>query len=167
MSNFVLKALADDSFDELRKLIAVNLVGEGITPKTAAVLADKSANEAQAKYDVGSGKCSEQDAIENLIDRETARVSVWFQENGAELCEKGCMIAATFVGTMLTPYFGPKAAEVCKTVGKTLGKSIGVFGTKVIDEGTRKIAAYAKKWYNKGKEVVMNFAKEKLSKIFN
>ena len=168
MSNSAIQVLDGNpmEFDKLRKIIAAGLLGGGVGASAAAFLADKSASEAKAAYDVGSGKCSEQDAIEDLIDRGVARVSVWVQENGAELCEKGCMIAATWLGAKLTPVFGPKAIVVCKAVGEFIGKKVGEIGTKLIDEGTRKIGAYVKKMYSKAKETVVEFAKEKLSKIF-
>ena len=168
MSNSVIQALDGNpvEFNNLRKILAAGLLGGGAGASAAAFLADKSASEAKAAYEVGSGKSSEQDAIEDLIDRGVARASVWIQENGAELCEKGCMIAATWLGAKLTPVFGPKAIVVCKVVGEFIGKKVGEIGTKLIDEGTRKIGACIKKLYSKAKEAVVEFAKEKLSKIF-
>ena len=168
MSDSVIQAFDGNpvEFDNLRKILAAGLLGGGVGASAAALLADKSVSEAKAAYDVGSGKCDEQDAIEDLIDRGVARASVWIQGNGAELCEKGCMIAATWLGAKLTPVFGPKAIVVCKAVGEFIGKKVGEIGTKLIDEGTRKIGACIKKLYSKAKEAVVEFAKEKLSKIF-
>ena len=168
MNNSVIQALDGNpvEFNNLRKLLAAGLLGGGIGASAAALLADKSASEAKAAYEVGSGKYSEQDVVEDLIDRGVARASVWIQENGAELCEKGCMIAGTWIGVKLTPIFGPKAMVVCKAAGEFIGKKVGEIGTKLIDEGTRKIGACVKKLYSKAKEAVVEFAKEKLSKIF-
>ena len=154
------------AFDDLRKLIAADLIADGTGADEAVFLADKGLCESKAAYDIGNGNGSEQDIIEDLIDRETARVSVWVQENGAELVEKGCTAAGVFVGMKLTPIFGPKAVAVCTKIGEFVGKKIGAVGTKLIDEGTRKIASYAKNLYNKAKTAVVEFAKEKLSKLF-
>ena len=164
MSNSVIQALDGNpvEFDKLRKILAAGLLGGGVGASAAALLADKSASEAKAAYEVGSGKCSEQDVVEDLIDRETARVSVWLQENGVELVEQGCTTAGTFIGMKLTPIFGPQAIVVCKKIGTFIGKKIGELGTELIDEGTRKIASYAKEFYNKAKTAVLGFIKEKI-----
>ena len=154
------------SFDDLRKLIAADLIADGTGADEAVFLADKGLCESKAAYDIGNGNGSEQDIIENLIDRETARVSVWMQENGAELVEKGCTAAGVFIGMKLTPIFGPKAVAVCTKIGEFVGKKIGAIGTKLIDEGTRKIASYAKTLYNKAKTAVVDIAKKTISKLF-
>ena len=169
MSNLVNQAFEQNdpqAFDDLRKLMAADLVANGAGTDEAVFLADKGLSESKAAYDISSGNGNEQDIIEDLIDRETARVSVWLQENGVELVEQGCISAGTFIGMKLTPIFGPQAVVVCKKIGTFIGKKIGELGTKLIDEGTRKIASYAKEFYNKAKTAVAEFAKKTLSKLF-
>ena len=151
---------------DLRKLAAAVLIGEGENAQNAGIIADKGVYETAIATEVAEGNLSEQDAVENLIDRGVAETSVWIQENGAELIEQGCMVGATWLGTYLTPVFGPQALPVCQKIGEFVGKSISKIGTKLIDEGVRKIGAYVKKVYNKTKETVVEFAKETLSKIF-
>ena len=165
MSNLVNQAFEQNdpqAFDDLRKLMAADLVANGAGTDEAVLLSDKGVCESKAAYDIGNGNGNEQDIIEDLIDRETARVSVWLQENGVELVEQGCTTAGTFIGMKLTPVFGPKAIVVCKAVGEFIGKKIGEIGTKLIDEGTRKIGACIKKLYSKAKEAVGGL----LAKIF-
>ena len=92
MSNLVNQAFEHNdpqAFDDLRKLMAADLITDDTGADEAVFLADKGLCEAKSAYDIGNGNGREQDIIEDLIDRETARVSVWVQENGAELVEKG------------------------------------------------------------------------------
>lgn len=154
------------TLNDLRKLAAAVLIGEGENTTNAGIIADKGVYETAVAAEVADGNISEQDAVEDLIDRGIAETSVWIQENGGELIKQGCMIGATWVGVHLTPVFGAKAVPVCQKIGEFVGNAISKIGTKLIDEGTRKIGAYIKNLYTDVKKSVKGFAKETLLKIF-
>lgn len=128
----------------LRKLVAAKLVADGKKPDDATSIADRGIHNAIAAHNVGSGKWTVEDAVDKLVDRVAATISVWLQKNGAELVEKGCASAGAWVGSLLTPVFGPKAVKVGYKVGKVIGKVVGKVATKVIDEGIKKIVPVAK-----------------------
>ena len=150
-----------ESFSSIRKLLSAQLVTEGIDAETAAIISDRGVFEAKTAYDVGSGTISEQDAVENLIDRGAAQVSIWFQQNGEQLCEQGGLWVGTLVGDYLSAWC-PTALPICQKIGQTCGKALGRFGKAVIDDGMKKIAAYAKSAWREVKEKAGEFLKKTL-----
>ena len=138
-------------FQKLRTLVAAVLLGNGASVTEAAIQADRGVFQAQNAYEVGNGECSEQDVVESWIDRMAAHMAIFLQENGAELIERGCEIAGTWLETQFQVLFGPGAIMVGRKIGRFVGESLSKTGVVLVDKGMRKIAAYAKKIWQKSK----------------
>ena len=160
------KAIAGNdpgAFTDLRKILAAQLVGGcGLSGSVAATLADRGVFETRKAYEAGEDTAADQDMVEDLIDRSTAHVSVWLQENGAELCEKGGLAVGTYVGNYLAAWC-PAALPICQKIGQVCGRALGKVGTVLIDKGIRKITQCAKSLWQKAKESAGNL----LSKVVN
>ena len=152
---------------EIKKLLSSYLYNEDTNIESAAMLSDKAVFEAETACDVETGKCTEQDAVENLIDRQTARVSVWFSENGKEIVERAFEAAGIGVGILLSRWVGPNAILISRKIGQVLGRTVSKTAEILIDKGIRKIGQFGKKLWNWTKEKVARPLYEKMKKTCN
>ena len=144
------------AFTDLRKILSAQLVGSGgLIGSVAATLADRGVFETIKAYEAGAEESSNQDVVEDLIDRSAAHVSVWLQQNGAELCEKGGLAAGTYVGSYLAAWC-PAALPICQKIGQVCGRALGKVGTILIDNGIKKITQCAKSLWQGAKESAGN-----------
>lgn len=152
---------------ELKKLLAAKvLIEEKIDALSAAINVDQKVFEAEVVIDVENGECTEEDAVEKLIDRKTSQLSMWFNENGAEIVEKAFEVSGSAVGALVSRIAGPKAVEVGQKVGKKLGKVVSKTATVLIDKGLRKVSSFVKKAYQHVKEKIARPLVEKVKNFF-
>jgi hypothetical protein len=135
----------DEDFQNRRKVAAAFGAGQGVQEEEAAGIADKEAFKAQQGALVENGMKPEQ-AFENLLDRKMAQFCTWFENNAPKFVEKGCEVVGTLIGT----FMGSSRA------GRILGKKVGRVLSRhpIVRNGIRKIASYAKTFYEKAKKAV-------------
>ena len=129
-----------DSFDTVRKLGALSLVLDGEDAVNSVVASDKALFTISEAVAVAEGQTSEQDVVENLIDRATVRVTVWSQQKCVELCETCGAAVGAFIGGI----FGKGGAVKGKKVGRFVGHGVGQALKPVVEKGVQIIASVAK-----------------------
>lgn len=129
-----------DSFDTVRKLGALSLVLDGEDAVNSVVASDKALFTISEAVAVAEGQTSEQDVVENLIDRAAVHVTVWAQQRCVELCEK----AGTVLGAKIGTIFGPGGSKIGSKAGKWLGRQVGNALKPVVEKGVQIIASVAK-----------------------
>lgn len=132
--------------EELRKIIAVNGIGEGATAEEATNIADEETFKAEQERAVGAGEIDEAEALENLIDRKTAQFCTWFEKSAPSLVEKGCEYVGTAIGFLL--------GNTQK--GKEMGQKVGRFwgNHPLIKKGAGMIAKTCKLFVDRVKRTV-------------
>lgn len=132
----VLQGLGDKKkYDWARKILALVSIlrGDAKNPERAAQQADEELYKNHIESKVGSGTMTEDEATEELMDRETASFVILARKLVAHGVEVGCIAAGTAIGTWL----GNPA------LGKTIGGVVGHFLNKpvgdVVEIGARRI----------------------------
>ena len=140
-----IKDYDENDVNAVRKIGAVQMVAEGTSPEEAATVSDEKASEVQQQKAVQDGKCSPEDAIENLIDRKTAQFCTWFENNAPVLVEKGCECVGGIIGSFLGN------PEKGKEIGRVLGKRFAPF----VKAGAKLITQCCKGYIDRIKNVAM------------
>lgn len=156
MSVIVDQALRGDaaSFDTVRKLGALSLVLDGEDAVNSVVASDKALFTISEAVAVAEGQTSEQDVVENLIDRAAVHMTVWAQQKCVELCETSGAAVGAFIGGI----FGKGGAVIGEKVGRFVGHGVGRALKPVVEKGVQIIASVAKGIWSGlksvGKEIV-------------
>ena len=152
--NIVDNALRGDtsSFDTVRKLGALSLVLSGEDTANSVIASDKALFTMQESVAVAEEQSTEQDAVENLIDRAAVYVTVWAEQKSVELCETGGAALGAAIGSI----FGPKGKEIGAKAGKWLGKQVGNALKPVVQKGVQLVANAAKTVYRTIKDGISN-----------
>lgn len=137
------------SFDTMRKLGALDSVLSGNDVTGSVLAADKILFTMRESAAVAEGKRSEQDAVENLIDRVAVHVTTWAQQCCIRVCEQ----TGGKIGEAIGGIFGPGAAAVGAKVGKFLGHCVGVALKPVVENGVQILAEAAKGVWGSIKEL--------------
>ena len=142
MSIIVDQALHGDvsSFDTIRKLGALSLVLDGEDAVNSVVASDKALFTISEAVAVAEGQTSEQDVVENLIDRAAVHVTVWAQQKCVELCETSGAAVGAFIGGI----FGKGGAVIGEKVGRFIGHYVGKTLKPVVEKGVQLVADAAK-----------------------
>ena len=125
MTDFMVEAILDptssDKFDVARKIasLATLLVDKDVTPRDAAISSDNALFQKAKEYQVGEGKISEEDALDEVSDRKVA-VCVAIIE---KVVVKTCAAIGGALGA-LASRGNPKAVEAGKCLGEALGHRI-------------------------------------------
>ena len=151
MSVIVDQALRGDaaSFDTVRKLGALSLVLDGEDAVNSVVASDKALFSMSEAVAVAEGQTSEQDVVENLIDRAAVHVTVWAQQKCVELCET----SGALLGAKIGGIFGPKGREIGAKVGKWIGNKVGNVLKPVVEKGIQLVARAVKSIWGTVKNV--------------
>ncbi len=150
MTDFMVEAISDptssDKFDVARKIasLAILLIDKEIDPRDAAISSDNALFQKNKEYQVGEGKISEEDAIDEVSDRK-AVVLVSIIE---KVAIKTCGAIGGALGA-LTSHGNPKIVELGKCTGEALGRRMvrNPSVHKAIKIGTRKIVSKARAFY--------------------
>ena len=129
-----------DSFDTVRKLGALALVLSGEDATNSVIASDKVLFAMQESVAVAEEKNTEQDAVENLIDRAAVHVTVWSQQKCVELCETCGAAVGAFIGGI----FGKGGAVTGEKVGRFVGHGVGLALKPVVEKGVQIISSVAK-----------------------
>ena len=146
MNNIVDKALQGDtsSFDVSRKLGALSLVLTGEDPTNAVIATDKVLFTALQAVAAEKEQSSNQDIVENLIDRAAVYVTVWAQQKCIALCEAG----GAKLGAAIGGLFGPKGAIIGEKAGQWVGRQVGRALKPAVERGVQILADTAKSIWN-------------------
>lgn len=150
MIDYVIEAISDstsfDKFEVARKIVslATLLVDKEVTPRDAAISSDNALFQKAKEYQVGEGKISEEDALDEVSDRKAA-VLVSIIE---KVVVKTCAAIGGALGA-LTSHGNLKIVELGKCTGAALGRQM-VRNPSVhnaIKIGTSRIISKAKAFY--------------------
>lgn len=150
MTDFMVEAILDptssDKFDVARKIasLATLLVDKDITPQDAAISSDNALFQKAKEYQVGAGKISEEDAIDDVSDRKAVVL--------VSIIEKVAVKTCGAIGVALGALIGcgnPKIVELGKCTGEALGRRMvrNPSVHKAIKIGTSKIVSKARAFY--------------------
>lgn len=125
MVDYVIEAISDstssDEFDVARKIasLATLLIDKEVTPRDAAISSDNALFQKAKEYQVGEGKISEEDALDEVSDRKAAVL--------VAIIEKVAVMTCAAIGGALGALASrgnPKAVEAGKRLGEALGHRI-------------------------------------------
>lgn len=154
------------AFKQIRKIAAVCLMimdsKKQLNYASASIMADQGIFTLQTDYAVGSGECSEADAVERLIDRAAAQLTTWLEVTVPRLIDAGLTAVSTYVVTHF-PVTAPVVAKVAPIV-RSFCQKIAI---PAIRKGAEKIKAVAKSLWQKMKSCGKQLLKEGGKKISN
>ena len=163
MTDFMVEAISDptssDKFDVARKIasLAILLIDKEIDPRDAAISSDNALFQKTKEYQVGEGKISEEDAIDEVSDRKAVVL--------VSIIEKVAIKTCGAIGGAIGALIGrgnPKVIETGKCLGEALGRRI-VRHKPVRDsirKGVRKINTICKCAAKKVGECTISFLKK-------
>ena len=144
LANDAVTGASKEAFTNFRKLTACGIaLATGSVGAAAAVAADKSVFQKALDYAVGSGTMSGGDAVEAAIDRAAAHFTTVARKAVAQIVEKGCLAAGTWLGALVgQPQLG---AAIGAKVGKLLNKPV----EEIVSKGMEKVWEIAKAGWQK------------------
>ena len=144
LANDAVTGASKEAFTDFRKLAACGIaLATGGVGAAAAVAADKSVFQKALDYAVGSGSMSGGDAVEAAIDRTAAHFTTVARNAAAQLVEKGCVAAGTWLGSLVgQPVLG---AAIGAKIGKFLNKPV----QEIASKGMEKVKEIAKTGWQK------------------
>ena len=144
LANDAVTGASKEAFTDFRKLTACGIaLATGGVGAAAAVAADKSVFQKALDYAVGNGTMSGGDAVEAAIDRTAAHFTTVARNAAAQLVEKGCVAAGTWLGSLVgQPVLG---AAIGAKIGKFLNKPV----QEIVSKGMKKVKEIAKTGWQK------------------
>ena len=144
LANDAVTGASKEAFTNFRKLTACGIaLATGSVGAAAAVAADKSVFQKALDYAVGSGAMSGGDAVEAAIDRAAVHFTTVARKAVAQIVEKGCIAAGTWLGALVgQPQLG---AAIGAKVGKLLNKPV----QEIVSKGMEKVKEIAKNGWQK------------------
>jgi hypothetical protein len=165
MTDFMVEAILDptssDKFDVARKIasLATLLIDKEIDPRDAAISSDNALFQKAKEYQVGAGKISEEDAIDEVSDRKAVVL--------VSIIEKVAVKTFGAIGGALGALIShgkPKIVELGKCTGEALGRRMARNPSvhKAIKIGSRKIVSKVRAVYKCAVRKVGEFGKSLL-----
>ena len=152
MSNLVEKAITggqnSQAFDQLRKLAACGLaLNSNASGEEAASHADKGIFQKTVEYAVGYGEMKADEAFENLLDRQTATLSVILHRKIKMFVNVGCRVLGGWIGH----FFGPQGAVIGQRIGASVARFLNTKVSTVVKLGMHAVKSVARNVYNRVK----------------
>ena len=144
LANDAVTGASKEAFTDFRKLTACGIaLATGGAGAAAAVAADKSVFQKALDYAVGNGIITGEDAVEAAIDRAAVHFTTVARNAVAQIVEKGCIAAGTWLGALVgQPQLG---AAIGAKVGKLLNKPV----QEIVSKGMEKVKEIAKTGWQK------------------
>ena len=144
LANDAVTGAGKEAFTDFRKLTACGIaLATGGAGAAAAVAADKSVFQKALDYAVGNGIITGEDAVEAAIDRAAVHFTTVARNAVAQIVEKGCIAAGTWLGALVgQPQLG---AVIGAKVGKLLNKPV----QEIVSKGMEKVKEIAKTGWQK------------------
>ena len=144
LANDAVTGASKEAFTDFRKLTACGIaLATGGAGAAAAVAADKSVFQKALDYAVGNGIITGEDAVEAAIDRAAVHFTTVARKAVAQIVEKGCIAAGTWLGALIgQPQLG---AAIGAKVGKLLNKPV----EEIVSRGMEKVREIAKTGWQK------------------
>ena len=144
LANDAVTGASKEAFTDFRKLAACGVaLATGGSGTEAAVASDKSVFQKALDYAVGSGTITGEDAVEAAIDRAAVHFTTVARNAVAQIVEKGCIAAGTWLGALVgQPQLG---AAIGAKVGKLLNKPV----QEIVSKGMEKVKEFAKNGWQK------------------
>ena len=144
LANDAVTGASKEAFTDFRKLTACGVaLATGGSGTEAAVAADKSVFQKALDYAVGNGIMSGGDAVEAAIDRTAAHFTAVARQAAAQLVEKGCVAAGTWLGSLVgQPVLGA-------AIGAKIGTLLNAPVQELVSKGMEKVKEIAKTGWQK------------------
>lgn len=144
LANDAVTGASKEAFTDFRKVTACGIaLATGGAGAAAAVAADKSVFQKALDYAVGNGIITGEDAVEAAIDRAAVHFTTVARNAVAQIVEKGCIAAGTWLGALVgQPQLG---AAIGAKVGKLLNKPV----QEIVSRGMEKVKEIAKTGWQK------------------
>ena len=127
ISSVILEGLGNKKkYDWVRKILALTTIlnGDAKNPESAAQHSDEELYRKHLEHEVGQGNMTEEEAAEEMTDRNAASFVTLARNLVAHGVEVGCIAVGTAIGT----YFGNPV------LGKTIGGVVGRFLNKPVGD---------------------------------
>lgn len=128
-------------YDWVRKILALTTIlnGNAKNPESAAQHSDEELYRKLLEHEVGQGNMTEEEATEEMTDRNAASFVTLARNLVAHGVEVGCIAVGTAIGT----YFGNPVLG--KTIGGVVGRFLNKPVGKVVEIGAQRILDFTTK----------------------